>query len=182
VLIVTGSVLSVPAAALWPTALGPATSADFERRDLVNLLLIGCLALLGAGAAVLSVAGPRPLEGRNVRIGLGTLATGLLGMLVSSIIPIPGGSNSLESWPYVVSAAIGLLATAIGTLVTVLSLARAPGPSRRLAGLFLAIALQPLEVIAHVLAAFGGIAMVLAVATLGVLAARGDRFAPGDSP
>lgn len=192
VLIVGGSALSLPAAALF----GPAAPGDTGLRDLGNLVLNACLALLGSGAALLSVAGRRPLDGRNVRIGLGTLATGLLGMLVSSITPIPAGSNSLQSWPYIISAAIGVFATATGTLVTVLSLARASGPSSRVAGLFVAglllvvvfrllangvIALGSLQVVAELLAALGGVAILLAVAGLGLLAIRADRSAPGAS-
>ena len=192
VLVVGGSALCLPAAALY----GPAEPGDTGLRDLGNLVLNASLALLGCGTAVLAIAGSRPLDGRNVRIGLATLATGLLGMLVSSIIPIPAGSNSLQSWPYIISAAIGVLATAIGTLVTVLSLARAPGQSQRVAGLFLAglllvvvfsllangaIDLGPLQAIAELLAALGGVAIVLSVATLGVLAIRGDRSAPDAS-
>lgn len=188
-LIIGGSLLSLPAGVLY----GPAGPGDSGHLDLGNLIMNVCLALLGSGAAVLSAAGPRPLGGRDVRIGLATLAIGLLGLLVSSIIPIPAGSNSLESWPYIISGSIGLLATATGSLLSFVSLARASGPSQTVGRLFLAglllvvafsllgngaIALGPLRVIAELLAALGGVAIVLAAAGLGMLAIGGERSAP----
>jgi hypothetical protein len=181
ILIVAGSALSLPAAAIS----GPVGPGDTGGRDLGSLVLNACLALLGSGAALLSIAGPTPLGGRNLRIGLGTLAIGLLSLLASSLIPIPTGSNELQSWPFIVSGAIGLLATVTGTLVTVVSLARTPGPARLVARLFSVglalvvvfsllgngvIALGPLHVVVEFLAVLGGVVIVLAATSLGVLA------------
>ena len=192
-LIVAGSALSLPAAVLYGR---PAAPGDTGQGDFSSLLANACLALLGSGAAGLSVAGPKPLDAPNLRRGLGTLAFGLLSLVVSSIIPIPAGSDALESWPYVIAGGIGLLATATGALVTVFSLARASGPPQSVGRLFLAgvllvvvtrllangaIALGPLRVIPDLLGVFGGVTMILATATLGMLAIRGDRSAPGAS-
>jgi hypothetical protein len=96
-------------------------------RDVGGLVLAASLALVGSGAAVLSVAGPWPLHGRVVRVGLGALAVGLVSLLVSSIAD--------AALLYVV----GLLASVLGALITALSLVRTPpGPSRGVGLLFLA--------------------------------------------
>lgn len=187
-LMIGGSVLVLPGAAL----AGPAALGDVGR-DVAELVTNALLALLGSGAGVLGVFGPRPLHGRIVRIGLRTAAVGLLSLLVASIIPIDPGSNELQSGPWVISAILGLLATVVGVLITVLSLARASGASKVVGRLFLgglfvalvfsilgngAIALGSFLVVAQFLAALGGVAIVLAVATLGLVAIRGDRAAP----
>jgi hypothetical protein len=121
------------------------------------------------------------------------LAVGLLSLVACILTPIPAGSNSLASLPYVLFGSIGILAIAIGTLVTVVSLARAPGEPRFVGALFLAgllmvigfrlvangvIALGPLQPIVELLAALGGGAMLLAVAGVGMLAIRGSRAVP----
>jgi hypothetical protein len=91
------------------------------------------LALVGAGAAVLSITGPAPLQDGWARLGLGIVAFGFVALAVSTVIPIPAGSNSLESWPYIIATGLGLLAIAGGSLVMVLALVRASArthPSR----------------------------------------------------
>jgi len=176
VLIVGGSVLSVAAVAL----AGPAGPGDTGRRDIANLVINASLVLLGSGASVLGLFGPSPLHGRTVRIGLGTLAVGLVGLLVSSIIPIPAGSNSLQSWPYIISGAIGLSAMALGSLLTVLALVGTPGPSRGVGSVFLtglllfALAI-PLN--AWLLQQLALTLVLLGVTGVGLLAINGDRSA-----
>jgi len=175
-LIVGGGVLSVPAAAL----AGPAGPGDTGGRDVGNLVINASLALLGSGAGVLSLFGPSPLHGRTVRIGLGTLAVGLVGLLVSSIIPIPAGSDSLQSWPYIISGAIGLSAMALGSLLMVLALVRTPGPCRVvgslfLAGLLLFVLAIPLNT--GLLLQIALTLVVLGVTGVGLLAINGDRSA-----
>lgn len=64
---------------------------------------------------------------RPVRIGLLVLAVGLVSLVASVLTPISAGSDSLASLSYVLLAGIGVLAVAVGTLVTVVSLARIPG-------------------------------------------------------
>lgn len=190
-LIIGGSMLLVPAAAF----AGPAVIGDVDR-DVRNLIVDACLALLGSGAVVLAIFGPRPLDGRSVRIGLAALAVGLVSLLVASNVSIPSGSNELQNGPWLISAALALVGMLLGAMITVLTLARASGLSQLAARLFLAglllmivvsilangaIALGPLGPVVGVLAALGGIAIVVSIAMLGVLAIRGDRSAPGAS-
>ena len=147
-------------------------------------------ALIGAGAAILCVARPRPLQGRVMRIGLGTLAGGLASLLGSSIVAGILTYDPLESLPFGVLLIGGFLAMAVGSLVTALSLVRAPGPSRVVGSLLLAgplllflagtigshVADVPVfSVIAGTLAILGTIAFVLGGTGLGLLAIKGDR-------
>jgi len=169
---------------------GPAGVDGTPLRDAGMPLLNAALALLGAGAAVLGLAGPRPLDGRGIRVGLVVLAVGLVSLVACLLTPIPVGSNSLASLPYVLSGGIGFLAIAIGTPVTVVSLVRTPGEPRFVGALFLigllmvivfrllangVIALGPLQPVVELLAALGGGAILLALAGLGMLAIRGGR-------
>jgi hypothetical protein len=188
VLIIGGCVPLV--AAIATGATGPAGPDGTPLRDAGRLLLNAALALLGSGAAVLGLAGPRPLDGRPVRVGLVVLAVGLVSLMACILTPIPAGSNSLASAPYVLFGGIGFLAIAIGTLVMVVSLVRAPGETRFVGALFVVgllmaigfrllangvIALGPLQPVVEFLAALGGGAMLVAVAGLGMLAIRGGR-------
>ena len=169
-LVVGGCVLFMIAVAI---AMGGG-SVGLGGRDVGGLVLAASLALLGSGAAVLSVAGPRPLNGRAVRVGLGILAVGLLSSLASSIMEPP-----IFAW-----LIGGLLATVLGALITGLSLVRRPGPSRAVGSLLLAGMLllvlttlaspavdQQLQEIAGALAVLGGTGV-------GVLAINGSRSAP----
>ncbi len=147
-------------------------------------------ALIGSGAATLCAAGPRPLHGRVMRIGLGTLAVGLASLLGSSVVAAMLTFDPLESLPFGVLLIGGFLAMALGSLVTALSLVRVPGLSRVVGSLFLAgpllflvagtigshVADVPfLSVIAGALAILGAIGFVLGGTGLGLLAIRGDR-------
>lgn len=170
---------------------GPVGVEGHPNRDIGNLVLNASLALLGSGAAALGLAGPGPLHGRTVRIGLGMLSVGLLSVLVSSIIPIPAGSNSLESWPYIIAGAVGLLAMAVGMPLTVLSLVRVSGPTRVVGSLLLMGLLllpvaailsvnwtdQPFRSIAGVLELIGFSGIFVGLVGIGVLAINGDRSA-----
>lgn len=189
-----GGLLVIGGCALLPLLVatggsGPAGVDGHPPRDISNLVLNVSLALLGSGLAVLSLAGPGQLHRRPMRTGLGLLAVGLLGLLVSSIVPIPAGSNSLQHWPYVISATVGLLATAGGTLVTVLSLLRVSGRTRMVGSLLLAGLLllplaailsvnwvdQPLESIAGVLQLIGFSGIVAGLVGIGLLGITSDR-------
>ncbi|HEX7400488.1 MAG TPA: hypothetical protein VF302_12005 [Candidatus Limnocylindrales bacterium] len=165
VLVVGGCVLFMIAVAI---AMGGG-SVGLGGRDAGGVLAAASLALLGSGAAVLSVAGPRPLNGRAVRVGLGILAVGLLSSLASSIMEPP----------MFVLLIVGLLASVLGSLITGLSLVRRPGPSRAVGLLFLAGMLlfvlttlyaQPLQAIAGALVVLGGTGV-------GVLAINDGRSA-----
>ena len=159
-----------------------------------GLALAASLALVGSGAAVLSIAGPRPLHGRAVRVGLGILAVGMLSSLASSAIAAGLTYDPLEDGPFVILFLVGGLATIIGSPVTVLSLVRAGGRPRAVGSLFLAGLLlvilggflgagtnpnpDPLPVIGRALAVLGALVIVLAGTGVGVLAINGSRSAP----
>ena len=159
-----------------------------------GLALAASLALVGSGAAVLSIAGPRPLHGRAVRVGLGILAVGMLSSLASSAIAAGLAYDPLEDGPFVILFLVGGLATIIGSPVTVLSLVRAGGRPRAVGSLFLAGLLlvilggflgagtnpnpDPLPVIGRALAVLGAVVIVLGGTGVGVLAINGSRSAP----
>ena len=176
-LVVGGCVLFMIAVAIAMSG----GSVGLGGRDAGGLVLAASLALVGSGAAVLSVAGPRPLNGRAVRVGLGTLSVGLVSLLASSIMVVASTVGSEESLPMLVLVFVGLVASVVGALITALSLVRTPpGPSRGVGLLFLAGMLlfvlttlyaQPLQAIAGALAVLGGTGV-------GVLAINGSRSAP----
>ena len=159
-----------------------------------GLALAASLALVGSGAAVLSIAGPRPLHGRAVRVGLGILAVGMLSSLASSAIAAGLAYDPLEDGPFVILFLVGGLATIIGSPVTVLSLVRGGGRPRAVGSLFLAGLLlvilggllgagtnpnpDPLPVIGRALAVLGALVIVLGGTGVGVLAINGSRSAP----
>jgi hypothetical protein len=117
---------------------------------------------LAAGAAVLSLAGPGLLRRRAIRIGLGAFAAGIASLMISNLVIIPVGSNELESAPYILSVAIGLLAAATGIVVTGIALLRVPGEPR-LAGVL---------VLAGLLVQPRLIGFLVAAAAIAVLATR----------
>lgn len=158
-----------------------------------GLALALALALLGAGVVIVGIAGPRPLAGRAVRIGLVILGVGLLSTLASSAMTAGFAGDPLESGPIVITLLGGGLAVLLGVLVTLPSLVRAGGRPRAVGSLFLAGLLivvlggmlgagtnpnpDPLPEFGRALVVLGAIGIVLAGTGLGVLAFRGDRFA-----
>ena len=96
------------------------------------------MALIGVGALVLAIAGPAPLSGRFVRIGLDILAVGLLGVAGSSIAAARLSYDPLEDMPTVILLLGGGLAAIIGMLLTQLALLVAGGLARKLGVLFFA--------------------------------------------
>jgi hypothetical protein len=180
VLVLGGSALTVPAAVFAGPAAPPGPGA-LEGAGLGDVLLSAYLIVLGAGAGVLGIFGPRPLHGRTLRFGFSTVAFGLVGVVVSSLIPIPEGSNELQSWPWIISAGLGAFATLGGSLVTVVALLRAAGFPRVVGLLFVAallviVASAPLN--AELLRQVGLALVVLGIAGIGLLAITGDRSSP----
>jgi hypothetical protein len=181
-LVVGGCVLFMIAVAI---AMGGG-GVGIGLRDVGGLVLAASLALVGSGAAVLSVAGPWPLHGRVVRVGLGALAVGLVSLLVSSIVGAAAspGHEDQESLPMLVLLVVGLLATVLGPLITGLSLVRRPGPSRAVGSLLLAgMLLLVLTTLASPavdqhLQEIAGALVVLGGTGVGVLAINGSRSAP----
>lgn len=193
-----GGVLIIGGCALLPLFVASgalATDGGDTLRTINELSAAACLVLLGFGTAVLSLAGPRPLHDRGVRGGLGMLSVGVLSLVVSTLITIPDGSNDLASGPYVITAAVGLLATAVGWLVTTVSLVRKAGPARVVGRLMLATTLlfpiatilanassiQVLRSIGDALGFVGLAGVFLGLVGIGVLAITGDRTATSTS-
>lgn len=169
-LVVGGCALFMIAAAI---AVGGG-SVGLGIRDVGGLVLAASLALVACGAAVLGVAGPRPLRGRVVRVGLGALAVALVSYLAASIM-------AEESLPMFVLFIGGPLATFLGSMVTGLSLVRVPGLSRVAGSLVLAgLLLILLGTISrgNAVAVLGLIAVLLGGTGVGVLGVKGVRSAP----
>lgn len=150
-----------------------------------SLVLAAAVALIAIGFAVIAVVGPRPLQARTVRCSLGALAVGLSGTTAGALISASSPGDPLENGPVVILVLGGGLVIGLGTLATVLSMLRIPGPTRKLALVFLGGLLSawaagalvnilgvggPLQVLASALAVGGGAAVVAAGAGIGVLA------------
>lgn len=185
VLILGGCLLLT--AAVVTGATGPAGPDGTPLRDLGMLILCVGLASLASGAGVLGLAGPRPLAGRSVRVGLVVLAVGLVSLAGCILTPIPAGSNTMASGQYVVLGGVGFLGIGAGTLVTDASLIRATGGSRLVGALFLVgllmvivfsllangvVALGSLRPLVEGVAAIGGGVVLAAVAGLGIIPIR----------
>lgn len=82
--------------------------------------------LLGIGAAVVSVAGPGPLDARLTRAGLGLLAVGGLSVALALAIL----NSDAEEMAELVPLLIALGAILLGCLVIGLSLLQSRGPVR----------------------------------------------------
>lgn len=155
-----------------------------------SLTLATAVAMVGSGAGLLAIAGPIPLNGRAVRVGLGLLAIGL----IAQVAAIGGGGavrmDQPEIWVVLAFALVGLLGTSLGTLLTVVSLMRAGGRSRRVGSLFLAglvllvLAVLvskigrgglPYDVIAAALAVLGAVGVFVGGAGIGLLGIAGER-------
>jgi hypothetical protein len=134
VLVIAGWVLI----AATITIFGAGNSVQIGGDTIGGLALAASLGVIGGGMAVLSLTGPRPLQGRIMRLGLGFLAVGLLGSLASTVIAAGLEYDPLENGPFVITFLVGALATTIGVPVTVLSLVRTSGPTRTVGLLFLA--------------------------------------------
>jgi hypothetical protein len=144
--------------------------------------------IIAAGAALIAFAGPRPLDGRVVRLGLGILAIGLLGFTASSIAAARLTYDPLEDMPTVVLFLGGGLATVVGMLITQLALVRAGGLARRLAACFFGgfagacllgvltsfFGSGPLQLAAGALAVGALIAFMVGAAGPGILVTRRD--------
>ena len=165
-------------------------SVGIGARSVGGLVLDAALGLIGSGAAVLSIAGPTPRNGRAMRIGLGLLAVGLLSFFLGAIIAGASEFDPLESIPVIVLVFGGGWAALIGVVVTDIALVRAPGRSRLvglllLAGFGLCIAAivlaggnaRLLDGITAATAALGGIGIALSGIGVGLLAIDGGRAA-----
>ncbi len=184
-LVILGSVLCTLAAALI------VVGAKGGLGSMALLIVPAGIVPIGVGAAILAMAGPSPLDGRALRVGLAMLGIGIVSYLAANYLPVPAGRNNLQSWPHVILAVVGVLAAFIGVLVTVASLVRVPGPLRTTGLLLLAgILLLPiaavlsnsvteptLPTIAAALEVIGFVAVFVGLAGIGVLAIAGDRSA-----
>jgi len=158
-----------------------------------NAIVMLALAVVGAGAAILAAAGPAPLQGRVVRIGLAFLAVGLIAVACSAVAAARLTYDALEDAPTVVLLLGGGLATAIGMLLTQVSLVRAGGLARKLGGMFflglagiyllqviasVAQDVAPVKMVAIVLSVVAAAAFAIGCAAPGLLAALGARGVP----
>lgn len=158
-------------------------------QGLAQLIFPAALIPIGLGAAILGVAGTRPLDGRSVRAGLAMLGAGLLAYEAANIVPAPDGTNTLQSWPHIVGLVFGALATVAGALVTGLACLLSPRPLRPVgallvAGLVLLPAGQLLAApgadgqsspVARAVQVIGAAAWLVGVAGIGALGLRGDH-------
>ena len=123
VLVVGGSL----ACLLAMTIIVAGDNAGSDLYSLALTLLPAAVALIALGALVLGLTGPKPLDGRSIRIGLGMLGAGFLCFMAANVIPAPDGKNNLQSWPHIIGLLGGALVMAIGVLVTGLALVRSSG-------------------------------------------------------
>ncbi len=126
VLVAGGSV----ACLIAMTIIVAGDDAGSDLYSLAMTTLPAAVALIAVGALILGLTGPKPLDGRSIRIGLGMLGAGFLCYLAANVIPAPDGKNNLQSWPHIIGLLGGALAMAVGVLVTGLALVRSPGPRR----------------------------------------------------
>ena len=87
-------------------------------------------AVVGIGAAGLAVGPGQTVRGRVMRVGLGVVAAGLIAIAFSSVVAAGLTYDPLANAPVVILLFGGALATAIGMLVTEISLLRTAGLSR----------------------------------------------------
>jgi hypothetical protein len=163
-------------------------SAGLGGTGLGSLTLGLGLALLGAGAAITSLAGSPPFRGPAIRVGLAILAVGLLSSTGSSLIASLSTRDPLESWPVIILFVVGSFASLVGAVIAVISLLLASGRSRSV-GLTFAIGVGLLSVAAIVgsqpdvgfplvvaaLVAIGGCAVLAAGIGVGLLVLNGER-------
>jgi hypothetical protein len=132
-LIIAGGALV--AIAIWMyldgQGLGSGTATD--------LVITAALVLFALGAIVLCAVGPEPFDGRLVRLGLGLLALGQLGLLTQEILFAASTSDTmpdprLMGLLYLVAGAAG----GLGLLLTGLELIRTTGRARVVGVLLLA--------------------------------------------
>lgn len=160
--------------------------------DLEWIVPGGGLVLISLGAITLCVAGTKPIDGRAIRVGLGMLGVGLLSYLSGNVLPVREGSNNLQSWPHIILLFGGVVIIVLGFLVTLVSLVRAPGPSRAVGSvLFLGLLLfpiagllsavwtdEPFRSIVTGLVVLGSSGIFLGLIGIGGLAIVGDRSGP----
>lgn len=198
-LVVGSSVLLVAAIAIAATGGSVGVGRGTNAPDLGGLVLIGAIVLGSLGAGIIGLAGPAPLRGRAVRIGLCALALGLAGIGCSSIIALGLTFDRLENGPFVVLFLVGALGVIVGVPVTFVSLLLMPRWPRRVAGLFVIGLLldmaagnilgnlfmngavhdgsQALLIAGMAMALIGTGSMILAVAGIGWLVIEGSRAA-----
>jgi hypothetical protein len=184
-LVVSGSA----ACLIAMTIIVAGDNAGDDLYGLALTILPTAATLIAVGAIVLGLMGPKPLDGRSIRIGLGMLGAGFVCYLSANVIPAPDGKNNLESWPHIIGLLGGALAMAVGVLVTGLALVRSPGPLRvtgvlLVAGLLLLpfaailsnMAMEGLPFpVGAALEVLGFAGVCLGVAGIGALAMAGDR-------
>jgi hypothetical protein len=192
VLIVVGSAMYLLGVAIAAFG-GPSDPWVLVATDplVASALLVG-----GIGAAIVAVTEPDPVCGPAVRVGLGSLALGLLALAAgaaANAIALGSGTDPLSTVAAPL-AVLGFFATLGGLVVTGLALARRPGPTAfvgrlLLAGLLcvtVAVILRaghllPTTVLGA-LAELGAAAMMLAGIGIGTLAVVGRPSPSVEAP
>jgi hypothetical protein len=173
-------------------------SVGLGNGDVGGTVVALALGLAGFGAGTLGLAGPSPIHGRWLRIGLLLVAVGLLSLTGSALIGAAMTYDPLESLPVVVLLFLGGWTVLGGGIATAVGLLRSRGRPRSLGAMFCvglllaAVAgtlsnevlaktssdLSWLHVLTTLVAIGGGCVTLVAwagVGVLGIRAPRGDR-------
>jgi hypothetical protein len=112
-------------------------SVGVGSRDLGGTVLVLALGLAGLGAGAIGLAGPDPMRGRWLRIGLTTLAVGIISLTGSAVVGATMTYDPLESLPAVVLLFLGGWTMLGGGIATAVGLLRAHQRPRTIGALFL---------------------------------------------
>jgi len=92
-----------------------------------SLILTASLVAAAVGFAILGLTGPAPFDRTGSRVGLGLLAVGLAGNVLTGIYSAGSTVDPLESLPILLVSGLGNLAVVVGVIVTAASLVRSAG-------------------------------------------------------
>ena len=188
-----GSLLTIAIAALMGRTGAQAATGGIAEIGVSGVILEACLAGIALGVSMLSVCSSRPLDDRTLKIGLRTLAVGLVigsGVLYELDVQALTGSSADA---LLIPLVGGALATMIGALVTAIALTRIPGSPRAVGSLLLGGLLlvlignwmrngNPPSPTAVALSAAGIAILGLGGLALGLLALAGPSSGTGERP
>ena len=171
-LLIAGTVAVVVAAALALGGLPVGSGVDSPGGIVFDVGIF----LWWFATTLLAIIGEAPLGSRSTRIGLGTIAIGLVALVMSSVTI----RLALDAYlPFVLQLLLGIPITVLGWLVAGVSLARAPAPARLVGRMMVGgVAIIPVFVVLSSLGSvnlrIGAVTTPLAaIATALILAAMG---------
>lgn len=129
-----GGGLLVLGLATLPFTSGPATLTSGPAPVLVS---IAALVAFGAGAGLIAIWRPRPLDGALVRSGMTLLALAAVAGAVSAVAGNGYASDPLESWAIMGPLIVALIAGLVGLVSIAIGLVRLTGISRVLGAVLL---------------------------------------------